>query len=1269
MSNHDDFDENASSRTNQAPYTERHPIPTISRYQDRKQERQEDSEATVPQSNIEHEAPKKEEHYGLFDSTKRFLHLDGHINDETINEQYPYSSYNRNVDGNPPDSEGKNDHRDSLPSEGGDQDGSEKSSTLKDTSEATDSTLDPRQKRKNMKHMKRDHAPREVTDPVTHLKVMVHDTTNKELQTVPANEPPPGSSHRSATGASAGSKTKSELEQETQEQQAVHQRMEKLFPPPSFAATKTEISSVYSLAFTVGTSSLLLTALSLLVGSHFISGRTDMQRSWPHTLLLSSLLLVFGVVVGGGIIWGIRGWLIHRINDIWDEEVWDSARKQEQETISSPMPESTQWLNSLLSSVWPLINPELFTSLADTLEDVMQASLPKLVRMVSVEDLGQGNEAIRILGVRWLPTEAAAKTVSKDGKVKNDKDESDRKVPGQGGVDDETKPDDVGSSGKDEQSKGDEQKKEGDEENIAEGMEAEEGDFVNVEVGFSYRASSSGKGIKEKSKNAHLFLAFYLPGGIRFPVWVELRGIVGTMRLRLQLCPDPPFFALCTLTFLGQPKADLSCVPLTKRGLNLMDLPLISSFVQSSIDAALAEYVAPKSLTLDLKDMLVGDDFKKDTTARGVLMVKIKRGRNFKAGDPGLGILKKASSDAYVAVGWAKFGKPVWSTRVIVSDMEPVWDETAFILVGPEELNAEERIRVQLWDSDRTSADDDLGRIELDLKELMHSPQSKEKMWDRTDGFLALEGSKEMPGTLDWSVGYFSKTSIRDEQLKKQTIEEDVRSLQGLKDKVSNDAKSKLREATTHDESHELDQQKAQMLKSKEDAMIISTPPLEDYPTGILAIQIHQITGLEFERINKGQSKGDEGDDVEEDNDLPSSYSTVILNHQTVFKTRTKPKNPNPFFNAGTERFIRDWRTTEVIVSVRDSRIHENDPLLGIVALPLGKILRGRSQVMDNYPLVGGLGYGRVRISMVFRSIKLQAPKELLGWDSYGTLEVTGPITSKDISPDLRSLRMKIRTTINRGKMYSSETDTENGSQWTGKHERPVRVAVRKRYCSCVVIEFRKNNLGLDKTPAFAVLWLKDIPDEEDRTVTLPVWKSDSDTLKRAQSNCDDNLGERMGTIEVPIKFYRGLGAYHHKLTSKSPNLSNVFEVLSTADDNHEVDMAMSDEESAGSSDSSDPDEEGPHHAANGVIRKLKINSKSSTDGAEDDGHKGGGPIDQIKDYKVHSEQLHRRHRGLMQWKGARTANYLKTKVQHGKDHLTDHFKHHERDPGIETEV
>ncbi len=296
--------------------------------------------------------------------------------------------------------------------------------------------------------------------------------------------------------------------------------------------------------------------------------------------------------------------------------------------------------------------------------------------------------------------------------------------------------------------------------------------------------------------------------------------MIGTMRMRLQLCPDPPFFALCTLTLLGQPKADLSCVPLTKKGLNIMNLPIISSFVQSSIDAALAQYVAPKSLTLDLKDMLVGDDFKKDTNARGVIMIRIKSAKGFKEGDSSIGPLKMGSSDPYVAVGWAKFGKPVSSTRVIIGEMEPVWEETTFILVGPEELNAEERLRLQLWDSDRASADDDLGRIEVALMELMRGKESKDRMADRHDGFFAVDSNQKMPGSLDWSVGYFGKIRIQDEQLEQQREETGINTMQQLKDKVSEETEQKMREATSRNESIELDQQKAQDLKVHEGKLI-----------------------------------------------------------------------------------------------------------------------------------------------------------------------------------------------------------------------------------------------------------------------------------------------------------------------------------------------------------------------------------------------------------------------------------------------------------------
>lgn len=79
----------------------------------------------------------------------------------------------------------------------------------------------------------------------------------------------------------------------------------------------------------------------------------------------------------------------------------------------------------------------------------------------------------------------------------------------------------------------------------------------------------------------------------------------------------------------------------------------MSTFVQNSIDAALAEYVAPKSLTLDLKDMLVGDDFKKNTSAHGALVVRIISASGFKEGDPGMmgGFGRGSSKRIFSSVG------------------------------------------------------------------------------------------------------------------------------------------------------------------------------------------------------------------------------------------------------------------------------------------------------------------------------------------------------------------------------------------------------------------------------------------------------------------------------------------------------------------------------------------------------------------------------------------------------------------------------------------
>lgn len=152
--------------------------------------------------------------------------------------------------------------------------------------------------------------------------------------------------------------------------------------------------------------------------------------------------------------------------------------------------------------------------------------------MVSVDDMGQGNESIRILGIRWLPTGNASQSVDSEGHVQKPKEgtHTDRTDPSGGQEQDSDQ-----SDNEDNQDSEEGKQEAQDKSAIREGMEAEEGDFINLELALAYRSRSSGKSMKAKAKNAHLYLKFYLPGGIAVPVWVELRGLIATMRVRLQL--------------------------------------------------------------------------------------------------------------------------------------------------------------------------------------------------------------------------------------------------------------------------------------------------------------------------------------------------------------------------------------------------------------------------------------------------------------------------------------------------------------------------------------------------------------------------------------------------------------------------------------------------------------------------------------------------------------------------------------------------------------
>jgi hypothetical protein len=201
--------------------------------------------------------------------------------------------------------------------------------------------------------------------------------------------------------------------------------MNMLFPPPNYEELRIQIIDVMKRVVTVG-----LLGCSTIVVLVLLLERSVVVPADSAPFLRISIML--GLGAGGGftllyLISTLRAWMANRVRDLWASNIWEANRQSTIRDAKARETESVAWLNSLIGSVWPLINPDLFTSVADMLEDVMQASLPGIVQMVGVEDIGQGSEALRILGIRWLPSGAAARSVGSDGQLES-ADEEKRKA-------------------------------------------------------------------------------------------------------------------------------------------------------------------------------------------------------------------------------------------------------------------------------------------------------------------------------------------------------------------------------------------------------------------------------------------------------------------------------------------------------------------------------------------------------------------------------------------------------------------------------------------------------------------------------------------------------------------------------------------------------------------------------------------------------------------------------------------------------------------------
>lgn len=266
-------------------------------------------------------------------------------------------------------------------------------------------------------------------------------------------------------------------------------------------------------------------------------------------------------------------------------------------------------------------------------------------------------------------------------------------------------------------------------------------------------------------------------------------------------------------------------------------------------------------------------------------------------------------------------------------------------------------------------------------------------------------------------------------------------------------------------------------------------------------------------------------------------------------------------FNAGTERFVRDWRTAHVAVTVKDSRMRENDAVLGTVSLKvrasphvdntvlthlrqLSEVFVNASEVTRCYSLEKGLGAGRIRISLLFRPVEAKLPPNLLGFDT-GSLEI-GSVSVQSEQVDVAKCEVRLKLTTGEAEEKVSRKAAERRDDrivWAPSS--PTKLPVRQRYAAALLVSFRDASAFKSSgRKALGVLWLRDLVDRTSGPVEVSLWRAKDGDYSRLKFNyvppdgdlsCWDSDGdrekvERVGSVVLDLVFWPGITREHYEM-------------------------------------------------------------------------------------------------------------------------------------------
>lgn len=426
---------------------------------------------------------------------------------------------------------------------------------------------------------------------------------------------------------------------------------------------------------------------------------------------------------------------------------------------------------------------------------------------------------------------------------------------------------------------------------------------------------------------------------------------------------------------------------------------------------------------------------------------------------------------------------------------------------------------------------------------------------------------------------------------------------------------------------------------------------------------------------------------------------------------------------------MRDWRSAIVTVTVRDQRYREHDPILGVVSLKLSDILKTSSQVTRWYPLEGGIGFGRIRISLLFRSVEMKLAPNMLGWD-VGTFEITSDrITAKNYP---HQAKIRLRTGGSTGRIPRSVCHREDGGSYFDLSQgSKVRLPVRCRYRSPVVFELHvANKRG---AAAYAVLWLQHLVDNEDTPIDLPIWTTKYGHRLTQNYITEQNWRElrldtlqdlkEVGRLQFTARFSAGMDESHRRFVVDN-NSRETYEtweacvaeglrvrevsvempqvVQKSAEDSKRSDTSEEErrqevqtsergseqgktDEPAANPPVDQPERSNDDEARNNNQKNNHQDSPRSSESSNDNNttttsssssssssQQEPTPIRPLAGNKANKRSEHRKQRGMMQWKPVRNAVFARDEARFALHRVRKRIGMDElagREPDVETET